>query len=198
MTKRIVVMISGGGTNLQALIDSVHSDAFPAEIVAVVSNKKSAYGLTRALNADIPTVHFSAKSYTSTGKTREDYDADLAKKVAEFKPDLIVLAGWMRILTTAFLNHFPNRVINLHPALPEEFAGINAIERAVEAWQAGKITQSGCMVHYVIPEVDAGPVIATEIVPFEPDDTLETYSTRLHQVEHRLIVQATKQALAQI
>jgi len=198
MTKRIVVMISGGGTNLQALIDSIHSDVFPAEIVAVISNKKSAYGLNRAQNVDIPTLHFSAKPYTSTGKSREDYDADLAKQIAEFNPDLIVLAGWMRILTTAFLNHFPNRVINLHPALPEEFAGINAIKRAFEAWQAGEITQSGCMVHYVIPEVDAGSVIATEIVPFDANDTLETYSTRLHEVEHRLIVQATKQALAQI
>src|SRR5690606_32836200 len=113
-----------------------------------------------------------------------------------YAPDLIVLAGWMRILTSAFLDHFPNKVINLHPALPGEFAGINAIERAFEAYQNGEIDHSGCMIHYVIPEVDAGPVIAQTSVPFETGDTLETFSTRLHIAEHELIVQAVKQVTA--
>lgn len=196
MSKRIVVMISGGGTNLQALIDAIADGKIKnGEIVAVVSNKSSAYGLTRAQNAGIETQVFSAKPYTDAGKSREDYDADLAEKVKSYAPDLIVLAGWMRILTPAFLSHFPNNVINLHPALPGQFAGINAIERAFEAFQNGEIDHSGCMVHYVIPEVDAGPVIADVIVPFEADDTLETFSARLHDAEHQLIVKATGMAL---
>lgn len=198
MSKRVVVLISGGGTNLQALIDAINGDKLNAEIVGVVSNKQSAYGLIRAENAGIPTLCFPMKSYTSAGKSREDYDSDLAQKVAEFKPDLIVLAGWMRILTAKFLDHFPDRVINLHPALPGEFAGIEAINRAYEAWQRGEIQHSGCMVHYVIPEVDAGPVIVQEIVPFEVHDTLETYEARLHSAEHRLIVKATGIALDKI
>lgn len=196
MSKRIVVMISGGGTNLQALMDAIADGNIKnAEIVAVVSNKVSAYGLTRAQNAGIETCVFSAKPHTDAGKSREDYDTDLAEKVTTYQPDLIVLAGWMRILTPAFLNHFPNKVINLHPALPGQFAGINAIERAFEAFQNGEIDHSGCMVHYVIPEVDAGPVIADVIVPFETDDTLDAFSTRLHIAEHALIVNAVDLAL---
>lgn len=195
MTKRLVVMISGGGTNLQALIDAIADNTLSAEIVGVISNKQSAYGLVRAEKAGIPTLHFSMKPYRSAGKSREDYDADLAQRVAEFSPDLIVLAGWMRILTPNFLDQFPKQVINLHPALSGEFAGINAIERAYEAWQAGEIAHSGCMVHYVIPEVDAGEVIVQEIVPFEAGDTLETFEARIHQAEHRIIVKATSIAL---
>lgn len=198
MSKRLVVMISGGGTNLQALIDAIADKTLDAEIVGVVSNKQSAYGLVRAENAGFPTLYFPMKPYTSAGKSREDYDADLARKVAEFSPDLIVLAGWMRILTPKFLDQFPNQVINLHPALSGEFAGINAIERAYEAWRAGEIKHSGCMVHYVIPEVDAGAVIAQEVVSFEADDTLASFETRLHTVEHRLIVKATSIALDRI
>ncbi|MEQ8674332.1 MAG: phosphoribosylglycinamide formyltransferase [Aggregatilineales bacterium] len=198
MSKRIVVMISGGGTNLQALIDAIADETIKnAEIVAVISNKASAYGLTRAQDAGIEASVFSAKPYTDAGKSREAYDADLAEKVTTYAPDLIVLAGWMRILTPAFLSHFPNKVINLHPALPGQFAGINAIERAFEAYQNGEIDHSGCMVHYVIPEVDAGPVIADVIVPFEANDTLDSFSTRLHIAEHALIVKAVGLALDQ-
>ncbi len=196
MTKRIVVMISGGGTNLQALIDAIADEKIQnTEIGAVVSNKKSAYGLTRAQNANIATLYFPAKPYNQANKSREVYDADLAEQVKGFAPDLIVLAGWMRILTSAFLDHFPNQVINLHPALPGQFAGINAIERAFEAYELGEITHSGCMVHYVIPEVDAGPVILDVIVPFATNDTMDRFSQRLHDAEHQLIVKATQIAL---
>ncbi|HSH04514.1 MAG TPA: phosphoribosylglycinamide formyltransferase [Anaerolineae bacterium] len=199
MTKpRIVVLVSGGGTNLQAIIDAQQTGEIDADIVAVVSNKRQAYGLTRAENANIPTLYFPLLPYKKAGKSREQYDADLAAKVAEYEPDLIVLAGWMHILSPSFLTPFRNQVINLHPALPGAFDGINAIERTFAAYQAGEVTHGGCMVHIAIPEVDAGPVIIQEEIPIHTDDTLETFATRLHAVEHRLIVTAVKKMLAQL
>nr|WP_290666225.1 phosphoribosylglycinamide formyltransferase [Ardenticatena sp.] len=192
---RLVVMISGSGTNLQAILDACAEGRLPAEVVLVVSNRKHAFGLKRAERAGVPTLSFPLKPYKEAGRTREEYDRDLAEQVARWSPDLIVLAGWMHILSPAFLDRFPNRVINLHPALPGMFPGTHAIQRAFEAYQRGQIQESGCMVHYVIPEVDAGPVIATARVPIFPDDTLETFEQRMHEAEHRLIVDATRKAL---
>ncbi len=192
---RVAVFVSGSGTNLQALIDAAAAGELTAEIVLVVSNRKAAYGLVRAAAAGIPTLYFPLQPYTQAGKEREQYDADLATAVAEHAPDLIVLAGWMHILSPAFLDRFPRRVINLHPALPGQFAGTHAIERAFAAYQAGEIDRSGCMVHYAIPEVDAGAVIGQTVVPLEPDDTLETFEARMHLAEHALIVAATRAAL---
>jgi formyltetrahydrofolate-dependent phosphoribosylglycinamide formyltransferase len=189
-------MVSGSGSNLQALIDAMANRMLKAEIVLVVSNKRDAYALIRAADAGIPTLTFPLKAYTKAGKSREEYDADLAAQVLQAEPDLIVLAGWMHILSPTFLSHFPNQVINLHPALPGMFPGTHAIERAYEAWQRGEITESGCMVHYTIPEVDAGEVIAQKIVPFMDGDTLEAYEARLHAVEHALMVEAVGLALA--
>lgn len=187
---RIVVMISGSGTNLQALIDSVAQGHLKAEIVLVVSNRKRAYGLVRAQEAHIETLYFPLKPYRDSGKDREEYDADLAKAIQSHQPDLIVLAGWMHILSPAFLDQFKGRVINLHPALPGQFDGINAIERAYEEAQRGKISRSGVMVHYAIPEVDAGDVIVQAEVPILEDDTLEDFQKRMHGTEHQIIVQA--------
>lgn len=189
-------MVSGGGTNLQALIDTAAGGGLAAEIVLVVSNRRDAYALTRAEQAGIPTLTFPLKPYTKAGQSRAQYDADLAAQVAQVRPDLIVLAGWMHILSPAFLTQFPNQVINLHPALPGMFAGIRAVERAFEAWQRGEITESGCMVHYTIPEVDAGGMIAQRIVPFQTGDTLADYEARLHAAEHQLLVEAVGLALA--
>ena len=184
--KSMVVLATGGGTNLQARISGV------------VVNRKDAYALTRAAKHGIPALYFPLKPYTDAGKPRTEYDADLAAKVAEFAPDLVVLAGWMHVLSPAFLNVFPNRVINLHPALPGQFAGTQAIERAFEAYGRGEIDRGGCMVHVVVPEVDAGPVIASAEVAIHPDDTFETYAARLHAAEHQLIVQAAIIALGRL
>lgn len=192
---KLVVMISGGGTNLQVLIDAAKNGVLNADIALVISNRRDAYGLERAQSAGIPTLYFPLKPYTDAGKSRADYDADLAAKVAEIEPKLIVLAGWMHILSPVFLDQFSGQVINLHPALPGAFAGANAIERSYEAFERGDIGAGGCMVHYVVPEVDAGPVIASAEVPFLPFDTLETYSKRMHAVEHQLILYAVKQVL---
>ncbi len=197
MGKKLVVLISGSGTNLQALIDAIQNGILDAEIALVISNRKSAYGLTRAEQANIPTCYFPLKPLIDSGKSRTDYDAELAEIIKPYAPDLIILAGWMHVLSPAFLDHFPQKVVNLHPALPGQFAGTHAIERAYKAFLAGDITQTGCMVHYVIPEVDAGPVIEQAIVPIQPSDTLETLEARIHETEHKLIVRAVMKALGQ-
>jgi formyltetrahydrofolate-dependent phosphoribosylglycinamide formyltransferase len=187
---RIVVMISGSGTNLQALINAVQAGELATDIVGVVSNRKAAFGLQRAAQAQIETLYFPLKPYVEQGLSREAYDADLAARVADFEPDLIVLAGWMHVLSEDFLSHFPDQVINLHPALPGAFPGLNAVERTFEAYQKGEVAHGGVMIHYVVPEVDAGPVIAEAVVPITPEDSLETFTARLHGVEHKLIVTA--------
>ncbi|HLV36562.1 MAG TPA: phosphoribosylglycinamide formyltransferase [Spirillospora sp.] len=195
MTARLVVMISGSGTNLQAITDAIAAGTLDAEIVLVVSNRKAAYGLVRAEQAGIPTLYYPLKPYNDAGRSREQYDADLAAQIAPYDPDLIVLAGWMHILSPAFLDHFAGRVINLHPALPGAFAGTNAVERTFEAYQRGEVACGGCMVHYAIPEVDAGAVIVQEAVPIYPGDALADFETRLHETEHRLIVEAVRRCI---
>ncbi len=187
---RLIIFISGSGSNLQAILDAAANDLIPAEIVLVVSNRKNAYGLVRAESAGVPTLYFPLKPYHDAGRGRDQYDADLAAAIKPYQPDLIVLAGWMHVLSPAFLNHFPHQVINLHPALPGQFAGTHAIERAYAAFQHGEITHSGCMVHYTIPEVDAGPVIAHTIVPIFTTDTLAEFEARMHEAEHALLVGA--------
>ncbi len=189
---KLVVLISGGGSNLQALIDAIEDKSLNAEIIHVISNRKQAYGLERAENHAIPTTTVSLKRYKTNGHSREQFDLDLAQAINRIAPDLIVLAGWMHILSELFLNTVDVDVINLHPALPNMFTGVNAIERAYEAFQQGDITHSGCMIHHVIPEVDAGDVIVQAEVPILPDDTLESFATRMHATEHRIIVEAVK------
>lgn len=183
---RIAVLVSGSGSNLQALLDA----SLP--VVLVVSNRGDAYALTRAREAGVPveTVTFSRGS-----ESREDYDRRLADCVERARPDLVVLAGWMHILSPAFLDRFEGRVVNLHPALPGQFPGVNGIARALEAYRQGAITATGCMVHYAVPEVDAGPVVDTEPVAILETDDLESLSQRMHEAEHRLIVRAVKKAL---
>jgi formyltetrahydrofolate-dependent phosphoribosylglycinamide formyltransferase len=193
--KRLIVFISGNGSNLQAILDATANGSLDARVVLVVSNRKSAYGLHRAEAAGVLTYYSPLKAYRDMGKTREDYDADLAMHIEEYDPELVVLAGWMHVFSPAFLNHFPNRVINLHPALPNTFAGTDAIERAFHAYQNGEISYSGCMAHYAVPEVDTGPIISQVIVPFKADDTIETFEARMHDAEHRLIVSAIRCAL---
>ncbi|MER3400289.1 MAG: phosphoribosylglycinamide formyltransferase [Thermoflexus sp.] len=193
---RLVVMISGFGSNLQAILDACADGRLPARVALVVSNRKEAYGLVRAQRAGVPTLYFPLKPYREQGLDRTVYDRDLAEQIRPFRPDLIVLAGWMHVLSPAFLDCFPGRVINLHPALPGMFPGTNAIRRAYEAYRRGEISYSGCMVHLVTPEVDAGPVLAQAIVPILPEDTLETFEARMHEAEHRLIVEGIRRALA--
>ena len=187
---KLVVLVSGSGSNLQALIDAIEEQSLYAEIIHVISNRKSAYGLERAQQHCIPTTVVSLKPYQQDGRGREQFDIDLARIIKGLSPDLVVLAGWMHILSETFLSAVGIDVINLHPALPNMFAGVHAIERAYEAFQQGEITHSGCMIHHVIPEVDAGEVIVQAEVAILPDDTLDDFATRMHQTEHRIIVEA--------
>ncbi len=182
---RLVVLVSGNGSNTQAILDACATGELPAKVVAVVSNKSNAYALQRAANAGVPSVHVGRLEH----EQRADYDARLTDIVAGFAPDLVVLAGWMRILTKDFLGWFPGRVVNLHPARPGELPGTHAIERAWQEALAGERTSTGVMVHLVPDEgVDNGPVLATQDVPILPDDTLDTLEARVYAVEHRLLV----------
>ena len=192
MISRLVVLISGNGSNLHAILDACASGELPASVVCVISNKADAYGLIRAKNAGVEAVHFVKLSTES----RQEYDQRLANYVTAKQPDYIILAGWMRILSSAFLSFFPNKVINLHPALPDTFPGTHAIERAYESFQRGEINHTGVMVHLVPDEgVDNGPVLATEIVSINKEDTLETLEARVHQIEHVLLVNTLKKIL---
>jgi len=192
---RLVVLASGSGTNLQAILDACASGQLPAHVAAVVSDRDSAHALGRAADAGVPSVHIGKHP----DETRADYDARLADVVAGFAPDLVVLAGWMRILTTSFLGWFPRRVINLHPALPGELPGTHAIQRAWHEALAGERTHTGVMVHWVPDEgVDDGPVLASAEVPIMLDDTLATLEARVHATEHRLLVDTLVQLCHQI
>jgi formyltetrahydrofolate-dependent phosphoribosylglycinamide formyltransferase len=189
---RLVVFISGNGSNLQAVLDACASGELPASVVCVISNKADAYGLIRARNAGVEAIHFAKL----TNETRQEYDKRLSDYVTTKQPSYIILAGWMRILSSSFLSSFPNKVINLHPALPDTFPGTHAIERAFEAYQRGQIDHTGIMIHLVPDEgVDNGPVLATEIIPIHKDDTLEVLETRIHQREHKLLVKTIKELL---
>jgi len=191
----LVVLISGNGSNLQAIMDAIQAGRLPAEIKAVVSNTKEAYGLERARLAGIPAIVKPKRKE----QEREQYDAELAEIVKAYHPDFVILAGWMRILTMAFIGQFPNRIINLHPALPGTFPGVNAIERAWQAFQTGEISHTGIMVHLVPDEgVDLGPVLAQKIVEIKPQDTLEDLEKRVHQCEHELLVETIRQTLLQL
>jgi phosphoribosylglycinamide formyltransferase 1 len=189
---RLVILISGNGSNLQAILDACASGELPASVVCVISNKADAYGLIRAKNAGVEAIHFAKL----TNETRQEYDKRLADYVTTKQPDYIILAGWMRILSSSFLSSFQNKVINLHPALPDTFPGTHAIERAFDAYQRGEIEYTGVMIHLVPDEgVDNGPVLATEIVSINKEDTLETLEARVHQTEHVLLVNTLKEFL---
>ena len=193
MRGRIAVLASGSGTNLQALIDAVSEGRINAEVTRVIVNRRKATARERARRAGIPEECRLLGPYLECGPDRQAsrtrYDADLADAVAAGRPDLVVLAGWMHILSMAFLDRFPNQVINLHPALPGMFPGATAIDDTWAAYQAGRISSAGVMVHHVVDEgVDDGPVIAYEAVPIHDDDSIDTLTQRIHQVEHRLIV----------
>ena len=183
-------MASGNGSNLAAILHGCDDGRLDADVVAVVSNNPDAYALVRARAAGVDTAVLP-----HDGRERAEYDNELAYTVAGFRPDLVVLAGWMRLLTTHFLAH--HTTINLHPAKPGTFPGTGAIERAYEAWREGRTKSGGVMVHYVPDEgVDNGPVIASEVVPFQPDDTLAVFEARVHEVEHRVLVDAIATVLA--
>ncbi len=187
---RLAILISGHGSNLQAILDACAAGNLPGiEVALVVSNRREAYGIQRAIQAGAPVVYFPLAPYRQANRPRADYDAALAAILHSFQVEWVVLAGWMHVLSNAFLQQFPSRVINLHPALPGTFPGTEAIARAYEAYHRGEIDHTGVMVHLVPDEgVDVGPALAQEEVPILPRDTLEELEARIHAVEHQLLV----------
>ncbi|GAA6204491.1 phosphoribosylglycinamide formyltransferase [Thalassotalea sp. SU-HH00458] len=178
MTRRIVVLISGSGSNLQAIIDACKSTDYPGEVVGVISNKAEVFGLTRAENANIPHQVLSHKAYDS----RESYDQALVNAIDDYKPDLVVLAGFMRILTPAFVQHFSGKLLNIHPSLLPKYQGLNTHQRAIDA----NDKEHGVSVHFVTEELDGGPVILQAKVPIFPEDTADDLASRIHVQEHKI------------
>jgi len=189
---RLVVLISGNGSNLQAILDACNSGELHAKVISVISNKADAHGLDRARNEGVEACYFPKQE----SESRQQYDARLAICVSSCLPDYVILAGWMRILSSSFLSSFPNCVINLHPALPGMFPGLHAIERAYEAYRRGDISHTGVMVHLVPDEgVDNGPLLGQQQIDFRPDESLERFKERVHDIEHKLLVATLKTIL---
>lgn len=181
---RLVILASGTGTNASEVIAACDDGRIEGDVVAVVTNVVGAGVIERAHRAGVPTVTVVAER----DETRGEYDARLAEVVGECNPDVVVLAGWMRILSMRFLAALGVPVINLHPALPGDLPGVGAIDRAFAERDAGR-TFSGVMVHLVPDEgVDSGPVLAEERVPLLPLDTLDDFADRMHDAERRLLV----------
>lgn len=195
MTARIVVLASGTGTNCQVLLDACASGTLDAEIAAVIANNPTALVIDRAKAAEVPAVVVEHKARDRDRRAAED-DA-LVATIQEFDPDLVVLAGWMRILGARLTSQL--RIINLHPSLPGDLVGVDAIGRAFAEWQAGHRSSTGVMVHWVPDEgVDTGPPLVTETVSFLTSDTKDGFEKRMRAAEHRLIVDGTRLALTEL
>jgi phosphoribosylglycinamide formyltransferase-1 len=182
--KRIVILISGRGSNMQAIVQACAAEGWAARVVAVISNRADATGLEFARQRDIASVVVDHRQFAS----REDFDVELARVVDGFAPDVVALAGFMRILTDEFVVHFEGRMINVHPSLLPAFTGLHTHRRAIEAG----CKAAGATVHFVTPTLDHGPIIAQAVVPVLPDDTPQTLSARVLEREHVLYPRAVR------
>lgn len=182
--KQAVVLISGGGSNLQAFIDTIASEQLDLNIGLVISNIETAYGLERANNAGINTACIKHGDYQS----RLEFDQALIARIDQHKPDIIILAGFMRILTQEFVQHYTNRLVNIHPSLLPKYPGTQTHQRVLEAGDEWH----GASIHFVVPEVDAGPVILQGRIKIKQDDSAQSLQQRIHKVEHQIYPQAVK------
>jgi phosphoribosylglycinamide formyltransferase-1 len=176
MKPSIVVLISGNGTNLQAIIDACDAGKINGEVKAVVSNRPGAYGLERAQNAEIDAIELDHKKFDS----RPEYDQALRQVIDEYQPDVVVLAGFMRILTGNFVNHYQGKLLNIHPSLLPKYTGRNTHQRAIDAGDK----EHGVSVHFVTEELDGGPVVLQAKVPVFEADTAQDLAERIHEQEH--------------
>ena len=172
----VVVLLSGSGSNLQALIDSSAIPDSAVRIGAVISNRADAYGLQRAAAAGIETAVLDHTEFEG----REAFDAALVACIDGFAPDLVVLAGFMRILSGGFVRHYQGRLLNIHPSLLPRYKGLHTHRRALKAGDA----EHGCSVHFVTEELDGGPLVVQAVVPVAPDDTVQSLAQRVHAQEH--------------
>jgi phosphoribosylglycinamide formyltransferase-1 len=177
-TFRLVVLISGSGSNLQSFIDRIADGSLPASIVAVISNKADAFGLERARRAGIAVEVIDHRGFAD----RAAFDAALMQRIDQYQPDAVVLAGFMRILTEEFVRHYAGRLLNIHPSLLPKFPGLDTHARAIAAGES----EHGCSVHFVTGELDGGPVVAQTRVPVLKDDTPDSLRARVQAAEHRL------------
>lgn len=178
----VVVLISGSGSNLQSIIDGMQNGTLPVDIRAVISNKADAYGLERAKAAGLHTEVINHRDYGD----REDFDRALQKAIDAYQPALVILAGFMRILSHDFVEHYRGRMLNIHPALLPSYPGLNTHERALQ----DAVKEHGATVHFVTTEVDGGPLILQARVPVRADDDPETLAARVLEQEHRILPQA--------
>jgi len=183
--KNIVILISGRGSNMQAIVEACRAEQWPAKIAAVISNKADAAGLAFAAQHGIATAAVVSKEFSS----REAFDVALQQKIDEYAPDLIVLAGFMRILTPAFVAHYAGRMLNIHPSLLPSFVGLATHRQALDAG----VKLHGATVHFVTAELDHGPIVAQAAISVEDNDTEETLSRRVLEQEHVIYPKAVKQ-----
>ncbi|QIQ21496.1 phosphoribosylglycinamide formyltransferase [Zophobihabitans entericus] len=176
--KKIVVLVSGSGSNLQAIIDSCQSKLIDAQVAAVISNKPDVFALERAKQAEIPAHVINHKDFTS----REEFDEVVAKQIDQYQPDLVVLAGYMRILTPKFVQHYTGKMLNIHPSLLPKYPGLHTHRRAIEAGDS----EHGTSVHFVTEELDGGPIILQAKVPVFADDNEEDVASRVLVQEHQI------------
>lgn len=184
MRKKAAIFISGGGSNMLALIEAAKDPAYPVEFVAVISDKKNAGGLAKAQAQGIRTASFERKDYGS----KDEHERAILDLLSELQPDFLCLAGYMRLLSGAFISAYENRIINIHPSLLPLFRGLNTHQRAIDAG----VKVAGCTVHYVTEGMDEGPAIAQACVPVLSSDTSETLAARVLTAEHRLYRDAVK------
>lgn len=188
MSLRLVVLISGSGSNLQAILDACgqgagrrpaadQAEPLAARVVGVLSNRADAYGLTRAASAGVATATLAHTDHAS----REAFDTAMSAVIDAWRPDVVVLAGFMRILSAGFVERYAGRLLNIHPSLLPKHKGLHTHQRALEAGDR----EHGCSVHYVTPELDGGPVLAQGVLAVHADDTPETLAARVHTLEHR-------------
>ena len=187
---KLVILISGRGSNMISIVEAIEAGLLPVTIAAVISNRPNAAGIDYANKAGITTAVLDHKSFQS----RESFDEALADKIDSFKPDLVVLAGFMRILTTDFVHHFKNSLINIHPALLPKFKGLNTHQRAIDAGEK----EHGASVHIVTAELDDGPVVLQARVPVLENDTAETLAARVLEQEHKLYPAAIKKLIGEL
>ncbi len=181
----LVILISGRGSNMISIVEAIQHDTLPAQVKAVISNRPNAPGLNYAETQAIPTATIDHKAYDD----RLSFDLALAKEINKHQPDLVVLAGFMRILTPEFVEQFAGKLINIHPSLLPKFTGLNTHQRAIDAGEA----EHGASIHYVTEELDGGPVVLQARVTVLPDDTADTLAKRVLAQEHTLYPEAIKQ-----
>ncbi|MCB1777698.1 MAG: phosphoribosylglycinamide formyltransferase [Candidatus Competibacteraceae bacterium] len=181
---RLVVLISGRGSNLQAILDQATSGELPVEVAAVISNRPGVQGLERARQASVPALELDHQNYPD----RPEFEAALITLIDRQQPDLVILAGFMRVLTAGFTEHYRGRLFNIHPSLLPKFRGLHTHERAIDAEES----EHGATIHFVTAELDGGPIIVQARVPVLPEDDPDTLAARVLEQEHRLYPQAIR------